>query len=56
MMPRQLDLFLWADSRPSAQIIDALPRILARIDMLRDYHVPNPPKPADVIELTRRAS
>ena len=31
MKPVQLDLFAWADNRPSAQIIDAIPAIVRRI-------------------------
>lgn len=31
MKPEQLDLFAWADARPSAEVISAIPGIAARV-------------------------
>lgn len=31
MKPQQLDLFAWADSRPSAEIVDFIPHVVRQI-------------------------
>lgn len=44
----QLDLFQWADSRPTAKVIDALPRIIKNICA---QPFPFPIKNGEVVQL-----
>jgi hypothetical protein len=41
--PAQLDLFVWADQRPSAKVISAIPGIARRIWRERAMQQPNHP-------------
>lgn len=47
----QLDLFQWADSRPSAKIIDIMPAVIKRI--CAQPH-PFPRKDGEVVSITMR--
>ena len=48
--PRQLDLFAWADARPRAVVLDAIPRIARR--MWKEIHEPRVERAGRLIELT----
>ncbi len=47
----QLDLFQWADSRPSAKIIDIMPAVIKRI--CAQPH-PFPRKDGEVVSITMK--
>ncbi|WP_275790507.1 hypothetical protein [Pararhizobium gei] len=49
----QLDLFEWADNRPTAKVIDIMPALISKI--AREPY-PVPPKNGDVVPLKRSAS
>ncbi len=51
--PRQLDLFAWADSRPTAKVLSAIPGIAKR--MWRERHMQQPNNPPRVLPLRRSA-
>jgi hypothetical protein len=46
----QETLFDWAENRPTAKILDALPRLLARIRIEDAYKIPRPRREATVIQ------
>lgn len=50
---KQLDLFQWADSRPSAQIIDIMPAVIKRI--CAQPH-PFPRKDGEIVSLPMKRS
>jgi hypothetical protein len=52
------DLFAWADSRPKpeAVILDALPRLLAKIRIEQAFNIPRPTGGAKVLPLQRKAA
>ncbi|MBP2566819.1 hypothetical protein JNB84_03115 [Rhizobium pusense] len=50
---KQLDLFQWADSRPSAEIIDIMPAVIKRI--CAQPH-PFPRKDGEVVPLSLKRS
>lgn len=47
----QLDLFAWAESRPT-NVIDALPAILRRIRIQKTYQIPRREGEGELIEVT----
>jgi hypothetical protein len=51
--PRQLDLFAWADQRPTAKIISAIPGIARRI--WRERRMKQPNNPPHIVPMRRRA-
>lgn len=57
-MTEEPDLFAWAESaeKPTAVIIDALPRILQRIRLEQAYKIPRPTGGAVVIQMQRKAA
>jgi hypothetical protein len=54
-MPRQLDLFEWADSRPS-NVIDAMPALCRKAAMEVIYSIPNRKGDGRVIVLERKSA
>ena len=50
--PKQLDLFAWADHRPTAKIISAIPGIARRIWRERAMQQPN--HPGNVVSMPAR--
>lgn len=48
---KQMDLFQWADSRPSAEIIDIMPAVIKRI--CAQPH-PFPRKNGEIVSLSMR--
>ena len=50
---KQLDLFDWAKTRPTAQVIDIMPAIISKI--AREPY-PMPPKNGDVVPLKRNTA
>lgn len=52
------DLFAWADSRPKTEavILDALPRLLAKIRIEQAFNIPRPTGGAKVLPLLRKAA
>jgi hypothetical protein len=52
------DLFGWADSRPKpeAVVIDALPKLLAKIRLEQAFNIPRPTGGAKVLPLQRKAA
>ena len=57
-MTDQHDIFAWADShpKPEAVIIDALPRLLAKIRIEQAFNIPRPTGGAKVLPLQRKAA
>jgi hypothetical protein len=57
-MTDQPDLFAWADERPTAQIIDAVPAIAWRVWLRRQWPKPQQPceKPIDIDHRKRGAA
>lgn len=57
-MKDQLDLFAWVESRPKsgAIIIDALPKLLAKIRIEQAFNIPRPTGGAKVLPLQRKAA
>jgi hypothetical protein len=51
--PAQGDLFAWADSRPTAIILNAIPGIARR--MWRERHMQQPNHPPHIVPMRRRA-
>jgi hypothetical protein len=51
-IPAQLDLFAWADQRPSAKVISAIPGIARRIWRERAMQQPN--HPGNVLHMPAR--
>ncbi|WP_189636723.1 hypothetical protein [Rhizobium phaseoli] len=50
---KQLDLFEWAKSRPTAKIINALPALCRKAAMETIYQIPRPQGGAKVINNPR---
>lgn len=50
---KQMDLFQWADSRPSAEVIDLMPAIIKNI-CSQPY--PFPKKDGELVNLRRRVA
>jgi hypothetical protein len=56
-MTDQLELFAWAERpKEGAVIIDALPKILAKIRIEQAFRIPRPRGGAVVLQLQRRAA
>lgn len=57
-MKEHPDLFAWAETieKPTAVVIDALPRILQRIRFEQAYKIPRPTGGAVVIQMQRKAA
>lgn len=51
--PRQLDLFAWAATRPTAKILSAIPGIAKR--MWRERHTQQPNNVPSIVPMRRRA-
>ncbi|WP_185970432.1 MULTISPECIES: hypothetical protein [unclassified Mesorhizobium] len=51
--PAQLDLFVWAQKRPTAKVISAIPGLAKR--MWRERHMVQPNNPPSILLLRRRA-
>ncbi|WP_165691131.1 hypothetical protein [Agrobacterium salinitolerans] len=49
---KQLDLFQWADSKPS-NVIDAMPALIRKAAMETIYNIPRPKGGGDPIPLKR---
>lgn len=49
----QMDLFAWAENRPSAKIISAIPGIAKR--MWRERHMQQPNNSPQIVPLRRQA-
>ncbi|WP_165358252.1 hypothetical protein [Mesorhizobium sp. Pch-S] len=54
-MTKQLELFAWADARPS-NVIDAVPALIRKAAIETMYAPPRPKDTGDVISLTPRAA
>lgn len=50
---KQMDLFQWADSRPSAEVVDLMPAIIKNI-CSQPY--PFPKKDGELVNLRRRVA
>ncbi|MDE3796627.1 hypothetical protein I7G59_04700 [Sinorhizobium meliloti] len=51
---KQLDLFVWADAKPS-NVIDAMPALIHKAAMETIYQIPRPKGEGKVIALGRAA-
>ncbi|WP_274626550.1 hypothetical protein [Arvimicrobium flavum] len=54
-MNEQLDLFAWADERPS-NVVDAMPALIRKAAIETIYAIPRPKGEGKVIALDRRAA
>lgn len=52
----QLDLFAWAETRPTAIVIDALPKLLSKIRAEQEAASERPKVVAKVISMERGAA
>lgn len=53
---KQLDLFAWAESRPTAQVIDAMPALIKKAAFEVIYKIPAPKETGKVIRIERTAA
>lgn len=53
-MKEQLDLFAWADARPS-NVVDAVPSLIRKAAMETVYRIPRPKDVGVLLEMRRTA-
>lgn len=55
-MKDQLDLFIWVDNRPTAEVIDLLPALCRKAAFEVIYRVPVPKDSGTIIRMERTAA